>query len=335
MKPCRPVLGYWFTELSNQRLRKPLGGVFWLLGLCFAWTPVAAFERLQGTFEVTQSCAASIRIKELESNGVVLAAGEHYALVGENRPGGPFVQIRYRNGPLWVRRACGRVKDERSLQEALQGTQAPEPRAYLLALTWRPGFCSHHPQWNECRLPAKGDQITDQLLLHGLWPQPASEAYCLASDVERQLDQDHQWRKLTPLELDEDLRRGLQKAMPGIISGLDRHEWVKHGRCTGQEANAYFRQALRLLKTLQGSSFARFLLNQQGHTLTLSDLRDAYEMAFGRGTGTNLLLVCLRQGPDALITELRIQLQGQFGQLQFEQASPAARDRPVCQAGRL
>lgn len=335
MKPCRPVLGCWFTELPNQRLRKPLGWGFWLLGLCFVWTEVAAFERLQGTFEFTQSCAASIRIKELESNGIVLAAGEHYALMGENRPGGPFVQIRYRNGSLWVRRSCGRVEDERPSQHALQGTQAPGPRAYLLALTWRPGFCSDHPEWNECRLPQKADLITDQLVLHGLWLQPASETYCLATDLERQLDQDHQWRKLTPLDLDEGLRRGLGKAMPGMTSGLDRHEWVKHGRCTGLEANAYFREALRLLETLQASSFAQFLMSQrQGHGLTLGDLRDHYELSFGRGTGTNLSLVCSGHGAQALITELRIRLQGQFGQLRLEQVGPEDADRPGCQRGR-
>ena len=49
----------------------------------------------------------------------------------------------------------------------------------------------------------------------------------------------------------------------------------------------------------------------------------------------NLSLVCSGQGAQALITELRIRLQGQFGQLRLEQVGPEDADRPVCQRGRL
>ena len=31
--------------------------------------------------------------------------------------------------------------------------------------------------------------------------------------------------------------------MPAVLSGLERHEWIKHGTCFGGEANAYFNAA--------------------------------------------------------------------------------------------
>ena len=41
--------------------------------------------------------------------------------------------------------------------------------------------------------------------------------------------------------------------MPGIASCLDRHEWIKHGTCSGLDADCYFADTLRLAAAVQAT----------------------------------------------------------------------------------
>ncbi len=93
---------------------------------------------------------------------------------------------------------------------------------YVLALTWSPGYCASAEPGESPLQCGSGRPFA--FVLHGLWPQyergypvncPDLHAPLPASLVRDQLD-------ITPSE------------------GLVRHEWRKHGTCTGLTPEAYF-----------------------------------------------------------------------------------------------
>jgi ribonuclease T2 len=104
---------------------------------------------------------------------------------------------------------------------------------YLMAFSIAPSFCTlvgSARGKRQCRNPSDADYRTTPLTVHGLWPnkknrganrQPAS---CSTEE----------------LSLSPGLRQKLGVYMPGIADGLERHEWDKHGVCSGLSPEAYF-----------------------------------------------------------------------------------------------
>lgn len=92
---------------------------------------------------------------------------------------------------------------------------------YVLSLTWSPGYCAvegSNANRAECARRAG-------FLVHGLWPQYS-----------------HGYPHDCPIgsggQLDRETARQLLDVMPSL--GLVRHEWRKHGSCTGLSQSAYF-----------------------------------------------------------------------------------------------
>ncbi|SCM79182.1 Ribonuclease T2 [uncultured Pleomorphomonas sp.] len=105
---------------------------------------------------------------------------------------------------------------------ALAGDAAGRFDFYLLSLTWSPSYC-------EAEGGARGDAQCRTgrrygFLVHGLWPQ-----------YERGFPEDCPTR-LTPSETDV---RALADLMPA--RGLVRHEWRRHGACSGLAPADYLR----------------------------------------------------------------------------------------------
>ena len=94
---------------------------------------------------------------------------------------------------------------------------------YLVSLSWSPSYCVLHP--DDQRQCGKGYGF----VLHGLWPQKMAGGYpedCESSET------------LTASVV--------QRALPFMPSEkLIRHEWTKHGTCSGLGAEAYFSLADR------------------------------------------------------------------------------------------
>jgi ribonuclease T2 len=101
---------------------------------------------------------------------------------------------------------------------------------YLLTLSWSPSYCLVHP----------GDRYQCQgrgfgFVLHGLWPQFDSGGYpqeCATGDV---MDR-----------AAEAVGRTLYPS-PALM----RHEWERHGTCSGMNAVDYFRTADRALAAVR------------------------------------------------------------------------------------
>lgn len=91
---------------------------------------------------------------------------------------------------------------------------------YILALSWSPAFCaSSDPEGesDQCETGAMRG-----LVVHGLWPDGRAE-YCDTSE---------------PKRLRDDIARQVMRYMPSV--GLARHEWEKHGTCSGLSQRDYF-----------------------------------------------------------------------------------------------
>jgi ribonuclease T2 len=189
--------------------------------------------------------------------------------------------------------------------------------SYLLVLTWHPSFCAEHAAREECKAGAKAKP---RLVLHGLWPdwdvngdgkRNAGDAFCIAGDTDRNamiaLDSGN-WRKMPPVKLSQAGARDLASAMPGSTIGLDRHEWWKHGTCSGLTAEKYFASAIGLLREVERGSLGRLLVDQAGGTAARKRLLGAFEADFGHGTGRALVLDCTREDGGTALMEIRIRL---------------------------
>lgn len=174
----------------------------------------------------------------------------------------------------------------------------------LLVLSWHNSFCQTHRSKKECKSESyKGD---GNLVLHGLWPQPRSNAYCNVPKKLISKDKHHQWKGLPDLEISKATREMMSQYMPGAISGLHKHEWIKHGTCYGKAPDLYYKQALTFAKRVDESKVGKLFKSNIGKTVSLKAIRRSFEEDFGRGSGESIVMKC----KNGLITELWITLTG-------------------------
>ena len=178
--------------------------------------------------------------------------------------------------------------------------------AALLAVSWQPAFCETHRAKPECRTQGEDRFDAQRFSLHGLWPLHAE--YCGVDAETRKRDQAGDWLSLPLLNLSRDTRARLDMVMPGSQSGLQRHEWVKHGTCTGLTPEAYYRRSLDLMDELNGSDVARLFAANIGRYLSETEIRNAFVSSFGEGADRRVKMKCDGQGRDLMITEITIGL---------------------------
>lgn len=189
-------------------------------------------------------------------------------------------------------------------------TLAQERTQYVLAISWQPAFCETRPDRPECvsQTPTRFD--SSHFALHGLWPQPRSRDYCGVDADTVATDEAGDWDLLPEPDLSDALWQALQTAMPGTQSGLERHEWIKHGTCYGGDAEDYYADSLAMLEAINGSAVAELFAGAVGERLTQGDVRAAFDTAFGPGAGDRVRLSCTNDGNRRLIDELTIGLTG-------------------------
>ena len=241
------------------------------------------------------------------------------------RPGNSYPVLRHHKGQYLVKFehpfATQRWVDERCLQSRKSRHNSrempvpkPLPKAHdnlnsLLVLSWHNSFCRTHPHRKECR--PLFNRYANRLVLHGLWPQPRSRVYCNLPARLQNADREHRWRSLPPLELASDLRQAMLLYFPGALSGLDRHEWVKHGSCYTSDPGHYFGDALKLTAQVDRSSVGEYLRRHIGRRITLAQLRRLFEKDFGQGSGKKLALRCRR----GRVSEISVSLHGRGDRL--------------------
>jgi ribonuclease T2 len=289
--------------------------------------PVLAEKPINGWFIALKRCEAYQSKNKLTNPGnVFIEERIAYDLKGINEEGGRWYHIRIPGAPVtldrWVSLDCGvHAIAANSLSRSggsgtIELSSETEATDLLLALSWQPAFCEKKTSTTECKqLNAGFLPIAEtQLSLHGLWPQPNGNFYCGVPDAVKKLDKENRWDQLPAPELDTDTADRLAVAMPGTASFLERHEWVKHGTCFFGQGNGddYFDDSLRVLAAINESHVGRFLAENVGTELKTSDIRKAFDLAFGTGAGERVQVKCIDDQGRVLVQELTISLKGKI-----------------------
>lgn len=182
------------------------------------------------------------------------------------------------------------------------------PKQNILALSWHNAFCETHRNKKECKRGfgslIRSKSHEEQFVLHGLWPQPRKNVYCNVDKALIYADKNRRWRDLPCLALDDKVEDILEKVMPGYASELHKHEWIKHGTCSGTDVNTYYTKAISLLKQFNNSSIAAFFKASRGKRVTLTQIKKIAQKEFGKGTAKSIAIQC----KGGLITEVWLQL---------------------------
>ena len=185
---------------------------------------------------------------------------------------------------------------------------------FVLAISWQPAFCETASKKPECSSQNEERVDTRQFSLHGLWPQPVGRAYCGVAQEEIDKDKSGKWRSVTMTRLPKELWDRLRVAMPGTKSGLQRHEWIKHGTCIpGSDPERYYSESLSLLDMVNASKVAQLFAGNIGGQLSGEEIRAAFDESFGEGAGKRVRIACKQDGERRLIYELTIGLSGEIG----------------------
>jgi ribonuclease T2 len=297
-------------------------------------TAVLAQVKMDGQLVATKACPAVQSIKKGTNPGTVsIEAGKSYRLLGKNKEQAThyWVEVPGANPQQrWVAIDCG-TTDGAAAQatapapapkggaavDTAQGTVKPKPKPkgpkdgkafYVLALSWEPAFCEAMQGKAECKAETASSYEATHFSLHGLWPQPRRNVFCGVDRATAALDDQHQWESLPAPELTAATKSALDKVMPGTQSVLERHEWIKHGTCyPAGNAEQYFKDEIRLANDVNSSVVQKFMAANIGKTIQTSDLRAAFDQAYGKGAGERVHVSCSKDG---MFSELTIGLKG-------------------------
>ncbi|MEZ5829756.1 MAG: hypothetical protein R3D05_01085 [Dongiaceae bacterium] len=189
---------------------------------------------------------------------------------------------------------------------------SPSLTHYVLALSWEPAFCEFNADKQECAELDSADFAASNLTVHGLWPNDRPDggpSYCDVDAATKALDEPESWCELPEPKVSEKTRAALAPAMPGVESCLDRHEWIKHGTCAKLDADAYFKNAVRLAAEIQATPLGQVIERNIGRYATPQQLANGFEVAYGAGASKALTLVCTSRGSQYVLTEVRIALE--------------------------
>ncbi|WP_337267010.1 ribonuclease T2 family protein [Oryzifoliimicrobium ureilyticus] len=178
--------------------------------------------------------------------------------------------------------------------------------SFILAASWQPAFCQGNQKKAECRSQTSDRPDTVNFSLHGLWPM--RQQYCGVTSADQAADKKGDWSALPSVQLSDETKASLSKVMPGTQSGLERHEWTKHGSCTGISADQYFTTSARLIGELNKSEVQALFAANIGKTLTADQIKTAFDKSFGEGASNRVKMSCRKVGDRRLISELTIGL---------------------------
>ena len=276
--------------------------------------------KLSGSFVADRACPATQSIKTAKNPGnVATEAGKTYDLLAGNKemPTHYLIEIPGADPDRrWVKVGCGHLAGG----GAVESPAAPTPDKpaasadgkpeYVFALSWQPAFCETKPDKAECKTQTASGFDATHFTLHGLWPQPNGNFYCGVKASDRANDKPGRWGQLPAVELDAATRQELDQVMPGTRSDLERHEWIKHGTCSGKNQQGYFADAVRLLREVNASPVRALFEKSIGRELTSGQIRDAFDAAFGAGAGDRVRVSCVNDHGRRLIGEVTLGLTG-------------------------
>jgi ribonuclease T2 len=181
---------------------------------------------------------------------------------------------------------------------------------YLLTLSFAPSFCSlsaANRSKDECRELTEQNFEATPLTIHGLWPNRAH-----VSVKNQPADCAH-----AQLQLSDAVQTNLARYMPGGPD-LEKHEWDKHGTCSGLSPDDYFSTAVGLAKQMNdvvgGVMRDNGMLGGQVNVRQLVDGVAAKDQALA----ASMVVTCMQsqadrgQKRDSVVEEIRFTLSKDF-----------------------
>jgi ribonuclease T2 len=277
--------------------------------------------KMDGQFVATKACPAVVSLKKgTNPDNVAIEVGKGYDLLGKNKPDATAYWIKIPSAnpaQRWVTIDCGTTNgtaatpipapaQKQASTNTPLGTVKPKAPSrgfggkepyYAFAMSWEPTFCESMRDKAECKAETKQSFEATHFTIHGLWPQPRRNQFCNVAREISALDDQHQWNQLPEPELSAQTRSALAIAMPGTMSNLQRHEWIKHGTCyPASNAEQYFKDELRLAAEINASTVQKFVASNIGKNISANDLRAKFDESFGAGTGAHVQMECDKQG---------------------------------------
>lgn len=202
---------------------------------------------------------------------------------------------------------------------------------WVLDVTWTPGFCA--------TLGADKDQcgtIAPGFTLHGLWPQGPGSLFCAPDRDHNVASACRDWQALPQPPLSPDTRADLAAVMPGVADLLDRHEWIKHGTCSGLSADRYFALAASLTRNVQHSKLGRAIAARAGTTLSGAEMCSLAEKALGKKAAQAVAFSAAKDKADTyILTGMGITLAPTpEGDVVLKPAYMIPSDEPICAPNR-
>ena len=314
----------------------------WVASSLLMITAASAQIAATGAFKANQACPAVQSIHNGTNPGdVKLEPGRSYPLIAKNKQAATHYLVAVEGASpreRWVEVGCGDVGG------ASAPTPAPSSSAggdgveatHVLAVSWEPAFCEEKGEKAECQRETEQSFEATHFSLHGLWPQPEGKYYCGVDRALKDADRRNHWGDLPEPDLSAATHDRLAAEMPGVLSGLERHEWIKHGTCFGADANTYFNREAELAEQLNASTARELFATKIGQSVSLADIRGVFDTAFGAGAGARVVVHCQGSGGQREISELIIYLAGEVnGSAPLANLIHAAAppDEPNCPSG--
>ncbi|MDM8561584.1 ribonuclease T2 [Candidatus Parabeggiatoa sp. HSG14] len=184
---------------------------------------------------------------------------------------------------------------------------------YTLALSWQSAFCESNPKKQECQSQHEKRFDAYHFVLHGLWPNVKGDkrhhyGYCGVSKKLKKKDKKGRWCDMPQLDLSKEVREHLTQFMPATVSCLQRHEWYKHGICSGLSEDDYFSLSNQLVETFSKTRFSAYVAKNAGKYVKRKKLLKAFAREFGKRSRAYLKLQCRKIKGVSLLTEVQINL---------------------------
>lgn len=145
---------------------------------------------------------------------------------------------------------------------------------YVLAQSWQPAFChGKEQQYPGCRQPQS--YWRSHLTLHGLWPELSGSAppsFCAgepfdADKIERELGIDTLHQYWPDVKFSD--------ASPQYAD-FWKHEWLRHGTCSGLPQVSYFTEAVNLERNATLAPTPQLVQDNVGGQVDAKQLREAF-----------------------------------------------------------
>ena len=284
-----------------------------LMTFCLSCHAHAKSKQAIRYFTASESCEAFQSIRKRTNPGDIrLTVNTAYEVIDQNKAEPTHYRIKVEGAsPMerWVAVSCGKLQEEKRDDSQERPSSSTSPKGdFLLALSWQPSFCQTHQEKKECRTQDEARYDASHFTLHGLWPQPRSKTYCNVSQSAQKADQQSRWQQLPGLELSDETYKDLAEVMPGVVSYLHRHEWIKHGSCYSLTPEEYFRESILLTEQINASAVRDFFAAHIGQTISADEIKARFDASFGKGAGDKIRVRC----DNGMLRELWINLKGEI-----------------------